>query len=278
MFDLMDYGIVFFAALTAGFINTIAGGGTLISFPVLVALGIPPVQANMTNTIALCPGYFGGVWAQIKEFKSQKKRLLTILPFSVLGGITGGLLLVNSNEKFFNILVPFLILIASLLLAFQGTLKKWLVRRTEKEKTIQSGTIVIFILLFLASVYGGYFGAGVSVIVLAILGLIYDDSLTSLNVLKQAISFCINISAAIFFAFSGKMSNSRIQVTLIPPSKNRSCDFHRNLLRSFVTRFYGRNKENIVSIFALIEIFPFSSQNIPCSGKDSSLILEMSDN
>ena len=86
----------FLAALAAGFINSIAGGGTLISFPVLLWMGIPPVAANVTNTIALCPGYFGGIIAQRKDFARQKKRLYAILPVSILGGIAGGLLLIQS--------------------------------------------------------------------------------------------------------------------------------------------------------------------------------------
>ena len=205
MSDHMVLVSAFLAALAAGFINSIAGGGTLISFPVLVWMGIPPVAANVTNTIALCPGYFGGIIAQRKDFVSQKKRLYAILPVSILGGIAGGLLLINSEERSFEILVPYLIGIASLLLAVQTPLKKWLGSRVGKRGSLKAGKVGAFILLFLASVYGGYFGAGVSVIVIAVLGLIYDDSLTRLNVLKQAISFSINITAAIYFAFSGKV-------------------------------------------------------------------------
>ena len=197
--------IVFLAALVAGLINAIAGGGTLVSFPVLVALGIPPVAANVTNTMALCPGYFGGMFAQRKDFAGQKKRLYAILPVSILGGIAGGLLLINAEERSFNILVPYLILMASLLLAVQVPLKKWLHSRDGKRCAAKVWTVGAFILLFLASVYGGYFGAGVSVIVIAVLGLIYNDSLARLNVLKQAISLSINITAAIYFAFSGKV-------------------------------------------------------------------------
>ena len=197
--------IAFLAALAAGLINAVAGGGTLVSFPVLVALGIPPVTANVTNTIALCPGYFGGLFAQRKDFANQKKRLYGILPVSILGGIAGGLLLINSEEQSFKILVPYLLFMASLMLAVQVPLKKWLQLRAKKSGSVKAGTIGAFILLFLASVYGGYFGAGVSVIVIAVLGLIYDDSLTHLNVLKQAVSFSINITAAVYFAFSGKV-------------------------------------------------------------------------
>ena len=205
MIDLWILVIIFLAAFAAGLINALAGGGTLVSFPVLIAMGIPPVTANVTNTIALCPGYFGGVVAQRRDFTSQKKRLYAILPICILGGIVGGLFLIHSDERMFKVLVPYLILMASLLLAVQVPLKEWLQSRPEKRGGVQAVRVGARGMLFLASVYGGYFGAGVSVIVIAILGLIYDDSLTRLNFLKQAISFSINISAAVFFAFSGRV-------------------------------------------------------------------------
>lgn len=202
---ITDLLIALVAAFMAGLINAVAGGGTLVSFPVLMALGLPPVVANVTNTVALCPGYFGGIYAQRKDFAPQKKRLYTILPLSILGGIAGGLILLNTGEKAFDGIVPYLIFLACFLLAVQVPVKKWMQSRVGKTHGTLVKRIGAATLLFLASVYGGYFGAGVSVIVIAILGLIYDDSLTSLNVLKQAISFSINISAAIYFSFSGKV-------------------------------------------------------------------------
>jgi uncharacterized membrane protein YfcA len=209
------YLIALAAALAAGFINAIAGGGTLVSFPVLLALGLPPVAANVTNTLALCPGYVGGIWAQRRDFAAQKKRLITILPISMLGGIAGGLILLNTGEKVFNGIIPYLIILACILLAIQVPVKKWMQSRSGKAHDNRIKQIGAALLLLLASVYGGYFGAGVSVIVIAILGLIYDDSLTSLNVLKQAISFSINISAAIYFSFSGKVNWSFAIVMMI---------------------------------------------------------------
>lgn len=203
---LITFLTAFLAAVAAGFINAVAGGGTLVSFPVLMALGLPPIAANVTNTVALCPGYIGGVVAQRRDFADQKKRLFTILPLSMLGGIAGGLILLNTGEKAFNDIVPYLIFLACILLAIQVPVKKWMQSRSGKSHSTPVKKISAALLLLLASVYGGYFGAGVSVIVLAILGLIYDDSLTSLNVLKQAISLSINISAAVYFSFSGEVN------------------------------------------------------------------------
>ena len=203
--QLSDLIIALFAAFAAGFINAVAGGGTLVTFPVLLALGFPPLAANVTNTVALVPGYTGGIYAQRKDFAAQKKRLFAILPLSILGGIAGGLILLNTAEKAFNGIVPYLIFLACFLLAIQVPVKKWMQSRSGHTHSTLIKRSLAGLMLFLASVYGGYFGAWVSVIVIAILGLIYDDSLTSLNVLKQAISFSINISAAIYFAFSGKV-------------------------------------------------------------------------
>ena len=191
-------------ALAAGFVNALAGGGTLISFPALVAAGLTNVAANVTNTVALVPGYLGATLAQMKELREQKQRLWLYLPAGVVGGVIGGFLLLNTGEKLFRSLVPFLILLASVLLAVAEPVRAWLIRRAGKGgaslATVAAwGTLPVG----LAAVYGGYFGAGLSVIVLAVLGLVLDDSLTRLNALKQSISFCVNIAAAIFFVFSG---------------------------------------------------------------------------
>jgi len=204
MAEYLHYIFAGLAAILAGFINAIAGGGTLITFPTLTALGIPPIAANITNTIALCPGYFGGIYAQRNNFGSQKSNLLKLLPVSILGGITGGILLVKMPESSFRTLIPYLILVATSLLAFQIPLKNWV---SSRSKTSDNGifkNIGTLLLIFLASVYGGYFGAGLGVILMAVLGLVINETLNKLNVLKQTLSFLINTTAAIFFCFSGK--------------------------------------------------------------------------
>ena len=206
VFDLgiFDFVLVGLAALAAGAINALAGGGTLITFPMLTAVGVPAVAANVTNTVALCPGYFGGTLAQWNDLKGQKKRLWLIIPAAIIGGVLGGFLLLQTGEKLFKDLVPYLILLASGLLAIQDPVRAWLIRRMgehhgarlEKKTWLPVG---------LASVYGGYFGAGLSVIVLSALGMTLEDTLTRLNALKQAVAFSVNVAAAIFFIFSGKV-------------------------------------------------------------------------
>jgi hypothetical protein len=209
---IIGYTLAALAAIAAGLINALAGGGTLITFPVLMAVGLSPLSANVTNTVALCPGYLGGTLAQSKDLKDQKKRLWVLLPAGVLGGLAGGILLLNTGEKLFADLVPYLILLASTLLTIQNPVRAWLTRRAEHSLSQEQGKTKImsklwaFIPVFLAAIYGGYFGAGLSVIVLAVLGLVLDDNLTRLNALKQGIAFATNVTAALFFVFSGKVN------------------------------------------------------------------------
>lgn len=203
MIEGWDYLFIGLAAIAAGAINALAGGGTLISFPVLIAVGVPPVASNITNTVALLPGYLGGTFAQWADIKTQMRRLWLILPASIVGGLLGGILLVVTGEKVFGQIVPYLILLASLLLAVQEPVRAWLVKRAAQNGTGQVSEFWSTIPIGLASIYGGYFGAGLSVIVLAALGLTVDESLTKLNALKQAVSFSVNVAAAVFFVFSG---------------------------------------------------------------------------
>jgi len=204
MLTPIQYILAALAALAAGAINALAGGGTLITFPTLTFLGIPAVAANVTNTVALCPGYFGGTYAQRNDLRGQGKRLWLILPAAVVGGVLGGYLLLLSGEKLFKDLVPWLILLASGLLAIQDPVRAWLTRRMAAGGG-SSLEKVTWLPVGVASVYGGYFGAGLSVIVLSALGLTLEDTLTRLNALKQAIGFAVNVAAAVFFLFSGQV-------------------------------------------------------------------------
>ena len=205
MLDPPALALVTLAAIAAGFVNALAGGGTLITFPTLLALGVPPVVANVTNTVALCPGYVGAMLAQANDLRGQRRRLWMLLPAGVVGGVIGGLLLLHTSERTFVVLVPFLILLASGLLAVQEPLRSWLVRRTGRSDCRVLPAWMAILHVALAAVYGGYFGAGLSVIVLAALGLFLDDTLTRLNVLKQSISFSTNVAAAVLFVFSGQV-------------------------------------------------------------------------
>jgi uncharacterized membrane protein YfcA len=201
-FDLL---IAALAAVGAGAINALAGGGTLISFPVLVAVGVPPVAANVTNAIALCPGYFGATIAQLPNLKGQRSQLLLLIPVAVVGGLAGGMILLRTGERTFTALVPWMILAASLLLSVQEPVKKFISKRLSNPMHKRHTMVLSALPIAAAAVYGGFFSAGMSVLLLAVLGLTLDDSLTRLNALKQVLAFSVNIAAAIFFIFSDKV-------------------------------------------------------------------------
>jgi uncharacterized membrane protein YfcA len=199
-----DYLLLFSAAAGAGAVNALAGGGTLISFPVLLALGVPPIAANVTNAIALCPGYLGGTIAQWRNVRDQKRRLWVCIPAAVLGGLVGAVVLLETRERVFQALVPYMLLTASLLLAVQERVRAFAVRRSgdhHQGEALSSTAIVVS----LAAVYGGFFSAGMSVIVLAVLAATLDDSFAKLNALKQVTAFSVNVAATVFFLFSDQV-------------------------------------------------------------------------
>jgi uncharacterized membrane protein YfcA len=203
--SLIDLALITLAALAAGMVNALAGGGTLITFPMLTAVGVPAVAANITNAVALCPGYLGGSFAQAKDLAGQRSRLVLLVPLGVLGGLIGGYLLVHTGEKVFRTLVPYLVFMASGLLAAQDPLRRWLVKHAEARghdgvKESWAAAPITF-----AAVYGGYFGAGLGVIMLATLSLTLDDTLVRLNAVKQLLSLVINLACASYFLFSGQV-------------------------------------------------------------------------
>jgi uncharacterized membrane protein YfcA len=182
--DVVSIALIGGTGLVAGLVNAIAGGGSLISFPVLVAAGLPAVTANITNTVALCPGYFGGAFAQRRDLVGQRSRMMMLLPTSLIGGVLGGLLLLWTGEKAFDILVPFLLLFAVALLAFQNQLQAFTMARKHGAHSETWSIVPVGI----AAIYGGYFGAALGVILLAVLVVVVDDSLIRLNALKQLVS------------------------------------------------------------------------------------------
>jgi uncharacterized membrane protein YfcA len=205
MLSGLDYAFIGLAGVGAGFVNAIAGGGTLITFPALTAVGVPPVAANVTNAVALCPGFLGAALAQRRDLAGQQRRMWILLPVSAIGGVFGGLLLLLGGDRVFRALIPFLILAASALLAAQDRIRAWLATRTWHRTSGHASEARLAALVGLGSIYGGYFGAGLSVIMMAALGLLLDESLTRINALKSALGLAINLAAALYFVFSGRI-------------------------------------------------------------------------
>jgi uncharacterized membrane protein YfcA len=184
------------AGLAAGMVNTIVGSGSLITFPTLIALGYPPVVANVSNTVGLVPGAISGAYGYRRELSGQRDRARWLGPPAVAGGLTGGLLLLVLPASAFGRIVPILILVACALVALQPRLSQALAaRRTEAEGRSRA----LAILVFLCGIYGGYFGAAQSVILMALLAIFLPDSLQRLNGLKIVLALLVNAVAAVLF-------------------------------------------------------------------------------
>lgn len=197
--DLSVETIVLLAAagFLAGALNAAAGGGSLISFPALIAVGYPPLTANVTNNIAVAPGYVTGATGYRRELRGQGHRILPLTVASAIGSLVGvGLILISSQSAFESI-VPFLVLAACVLLAFQPAITRRLEEHSGDRDRPGSGVLAG---QALAAVYGGYFSAALGVVVLAVLGLAFDDTLQRLNALKALLQLIIGAVSAVGFA------------------------------------------------------------------------------
>jgi hypothetical protein len=205
LIDLGVGGIVLLtgAALLAGGVNAVAGGGSLISFPALLFVGYPAVTANVTNTVALCPGYVGGTIGYRKELAGQRSRAVVLGLNSTVGAVAGSYLLLVSSPEVFERIVPFLILAACGLLAVQAPLGRMVRRRTGTgdQPVGWTNLLALHAFQFIGAVYGAYFGAGLGIMMLAVLGIFLSDTLQRLNALKGLMSLVINVVGAIYFAF-----------------------------------------------------------------------------
>jgi len=195
--------VVFAAGIVAGAINAIAGGGTLISFPALLWLGRNPIAANATNTVAIWPASLAGAYGFRRELATVKRWLLLLMIPSLLGGGAGSWLLLRTPTSTFERLVPFLILGATLLLAAQEVITRRLgVLAQAHEHPTPGWVIFVFAFQLLVGLYGGYFGAGMGILMLAALGLIGLTDMHQMNGLKNLLAICINGIAAVYFIWS----------------------------------------------------------------------------
>jgi uncharacterized membrane protein YfcA len=191
------------AGALAGAINTVAGGGTLLTFPVLVWLGRDPVMANATNALALWPGSLAGFFALRAEAVAQRRLLALLAPVSALGGVLGGWALLVTPARLFDFLVPLLVLLATLLLALRKPLARHLQLSAAGVQLTPRRTLGLCTAQLLVSIYGGYFGAGMGIVMLASLGMLGLADIHARNAVKNALATLINGSAAIYFIASG---------------------------------------------------------------------------
>ena len=202
----MIFLIVFAAAFAAGTINSVAGGGTLISFPSLIWVGLPSTIANATSTVALWPGSLGGLWGYRRDIRGLPTATCSLIVPSVLGGILGAVLLVMTPTSVFDRLIPLLILFATVLFMLQDPVQR-AIRTTGKahagSKTWLAGAMVFQLFV---SMYGGYFGAGIGILMLAAFGIMGFTDIHQMNGLKTFLALCINGVAALYFIWNEMVS------------------------------------------------------------------------
>jgi uncharacterized membrane protein YfcA len=182
----------------AGVVNAVAGGGTLLTFPALLAAGIAPVAANATNTVALVPGQLASTFAYRNYIADERRRALVLAVPSLVGGTAGAALLLLMPARVFEAIVPWLILFACVLLAAQGPIKAALARWPHANHPA-----ALWIAQLLISVYGGYFGAGIGILMLAAMAILIPSSMQHSNALKVLYALLINVMAALIFVFTG---------------------------------------------------------------------------
>ena len=197
--DFLHGSSAFASAFAAGAINSVAGGGTLLSFPTLIWLGLDSVSANATSTVAIWPGSLGGMAGYRKELRTADSRMLALTAPSLVGGILGALLLRFTPPSIFDALVPFLILFATLLFMVQETVQRMFKIEGHHESARWLAGAILF--QFFVALYGGYFGAGIGILMLAALSILGLTDIHQMNGLKNFFALCINGVAALYFMF-----------------------------------------------------------------------------
>lgn len=218
----MDILILLLAGFAASTVNALAGGGSLITFPTLVGVGLDPVAANVTNSLGVSPGYVASVVGSRRDLAELARRrgrreLLTLIPTAIVGTAAGCALLLATPESAFDVVVPFLVLGATTVLAFQQRLRALpratrMVRRSRRSGRRPVGLHAV---VGLACVYGGYFGAALGVMLVAALGLVLDESLRHITALKNAISAVSGLTTVLAFSLFGPVDWAAVAV-LVP--------------------------------------------------------------
>ncbi|MER7400136.1 sulfite exporter TauE/SafE family protein [Streptomyces sp. NPDC000151] len=194
---------VFAAGLGAGAINVVVGSGTLITFPVLLGIGLPPVTANVSNNLGLVPGSISGAIGYRRELRGQGRRILRFGATALVGGLTGAVLLLALPSDAFAAIVPALVAIALVLVVLQPRLSAAVKARRARNGTVphRDGGIALLTGLLFSSAYGGYFGAAQGVLYISLMGLLLDEGLQRVNALKNVLALVVNGIAAVFFLF-----------------------------------------------------------------------------
>ena len=200
---LLEIAVLAAGACLAGGMNAIAGGGTIITFPLLIAFGMPAIQANATSTVALMVGIFGSVYGYRQDLPAAKPWMKLFAPVSLVGGLLGAWLLTVTNEKIFNDLVPFLILFATVLFLLGNVISRLAGFDGVPVATHPAHRFAAGVVQFGVAVYGGYFGAGIGILMLAAFALIGLKNIHEMNAIKTVLGGLINVVAAVYFVWAG---------------------------------------------------------------------------
>ena len=201
------------AGFVAGAINAAAGGGSLVSFPALIAVGYPSLTANVTNNVAVSPGYIGGAVGYRHGLRGQRRRIVPLALASAVGSLIGVGLLLISSQRAFEEIVPFLVLLACALIAAQPVIGRWTDKRSDDDDRPGIGALAGQTLV---AAYGGYFSAALGVAVLAILGIFFEDTLQRLNALKALLQLLIGAVSALGFVLLAQVD--WVAVAIIGPA------------------------------------------------------------
>ncbi|MGF1698514.1 sulfite exporter TauE/SafE family protein [Vibrio lamellibrachiae] len=211
----IEWIVLFSAGVFGGILNSVAGGGSFITFPTLLAFGVPPVAANATNTFAVSAGYLSGAYGFRHEF-SNDKNLMKIVLLSSLGGIIGALLLLSILDSTFLVSIPWLLAFATFLFIFGQRLQQTILSVMPKGRSLgRMASISLALLLLLVSAYGGFFNAGLGVVALSYLVLAGYQNIHQMNGLKLVISSCVSMSAIVIFIYEDMIDWQRGGVVLI---------------------------------------------------------------
>ncbi|MEO6504621.1 MAG: sulfite exporter TauE/SafE family protein [Terrimesophilobacter sp.] len=212
-----QFALVAVAGFFAGGVNTVAGGGTLLAYPALLACGLPPVTANVTSLIGLTPGYVGGAWAYRSEVIDQRRRLPILGIATVVGAVLGAVILLTTPGKVFQTVIPYLVLFSSVLLLAQPWLRRKFAPAPGEAGASHGASGAAIGSVFVGSVYGSYFSAGVGVLLLACLGATIREDFQKINGLKNGLSLLIIAAGVVIYAFSDQVSWLFVAV-LLPAS------------------------------------------------------------
>ncbi|HEY8471067.1 MAG TPA: sulfite exporter TauE/SafE family protein [Natronosporangium sp.] len=199
--DLGEVALLLAAGVAAGTVNAVAGGGSLVTFPTLLAIGMAPVPANVTNSIAVSPGYVGSVLGSRPDLAKQGHRVRHLLPTAAAGSAIGCALLLLTPPRAFEVVVPFLVLGATGLLAFQDRLRRLVGH--PRDLSPRRATVALHLMVGTASIYGGYFGAALGVILVATIALVVDETMARVSALKNIASAVVGLVTVVAFALFG---------------------------------------------------------------------------